>query len=170
MLRATRRFLSLYRTQGLSWLTEGWIDGVPRLGWEDTLAYLTIPVILVITQTVSLQLLGSFDALDESDDPTTKNTAVVLRFLPFMLGYFAMNAPAGLGLYWLFNNILTTAVTTTIKKVTEKPPVEFEIDLSTIGPRRDPVPLPDILSEEAFGNAAGQIVGNSNPEPEPEPA
>ena len=90
------------RREGLSWLTEGWIDGAPstsepryspryspgagstarragspggvgdraaaltrargaghpRLGWEDTLCYLTIPAILVCTQTLSLYLLG----------------------------------------------------------------------------------------------------------------
>ena len=44
------------------------MDGVPRLGWEDTLAYLTIPVILVCTQTLSLQLLGSFDAIDDGKE------------------------------------------------------------------------------------------------------
>ena len=44
------------------------VDGVPRLGWEDTLAYLTIPVILVCTQTLSLQLLGSFDAIDDGKE------------------------------------------------------------------------------------------------------
>ena len=41
---------------------------MPRLGWEDTLAYLTIPVILVCTQTLSLQLLGSFDAIDDGKE------------------------------------------------------------------------------------------------------
>ena len=43
---------------------------MPRLGWEDTLAYLTIPVILVCTQTLSLQLLGSFDAIDDGKEVT----------------------------------------------------------------------------------------------------
>jgi YidC/Oxa1 family membrane protein insertase len=47
------------RREGLSWLTEGWVDGVPKLGWEDTLCYLTLPVILVCTQTISLYLLGN---------------------------------------------------------------------------------------------------------------
>ena len=82
----------------------------------------------------------------------------MLRALPFLLGWFAMNAPAGLGLYWIFNNILTTTQTVTIKKLTEKKAVEFNVDLAAIGPRRDPVPLPEILTAEAFGAAAGQIV------------
>ena len=109
------------------------MNNVPPLGWDATLAYLTIPAILVVTQTVSLYLLGSFEALENSDDSTTQTTAVVLRFLPFMLGWFAMNAPSGLGLYWVFNNILTTATTVTIKKLTEKEVTEIPIDLAAIG-------------------------------------
>jgi len=145
------------RREGMSWLTENWVNGAPPLGWEATLLYLTIPAILVVTQTVSLQLLGSFEALEESGDSTTQSTAIVLRALPFMLGWFAMNAPAGLGLYWVFNNILTTATTVSIKKLTEKEPIKIDVDLESIGSRRDPLPLPALLSEEAFGKAAGTI-------------
>ena len=98
---------------------EGWIDGAPRFGWEDTLAYLSIPLILVCTQTLSLYLLGSFEALEAAEDSQSQTAGAVLRLLPFMLGWFAMNAPAGLGLYWVFNNILTTATTVTVKKLVE---------------------------------------------------
>lgn len=146
------------RREGISWLTENWVNNAPKLGWEDTLAYLSIPLILVVTQvrnpsathpphppradspplacfvtqTVSLNLLGSFEQLEESDDQSSKTTAIVLRGLPFMLGWFAMNAPAGLGLYWVFNNILTTTTTVTIKKLTEKKAVEMDVRLPPI--------------------------------------
>lgn len=44
----------LYGTQrGTAWLTENWVDGVPSLGWPATIAFLTIPVILIVTQTIS---------------------------------------------------------------------------------------------------------------------
>jgi YidC/Oxa1 family membrane protein insertase len=131
------------RTQGLSWLTENWSNGAPALGWADTLCYLTIPAILVVTQTVSLRLLGSFEALEEAQDSTSQNVGIVLRILPFMLGWFAMNAPAGLGLYWVCNNILTTTQTVAIKKIVEKPEIEVKVDLARLGPRRDPLPLQD---------------------------
>ena len=125
------------RRDGLTWLTDGWVDGVPRLGWEDTLAYLTIPVILVATQTLSLQLLGSFDAIDDGKEES-KNVANALRLLPLMIGWFAMNAPSGLGLYWVFNNILTTASTVTVKKLVEQAELEPEpiMTLAALGPRR----------------------------------
>ena len=35
--------------------------GHPKFGWEATLLYLSIPAILVCTQTLSLKLLGSFE-------------------------------------------------------------------------------------------------------------
>jgi len=125
------------RREGLSWLTEGWINGAPMYGWEDTLAYLSIPAILVVTQTISLQLLGSFDALEESTDSSAATATLALRVLPFMLGWFAMNAPSGLGLYWVFNNILTTATTVTVKKIVEQPPMDVQVDLAALGPRRE---------------------------------
>ena len=131
------------RREGISWLTEGWVDGAPKFGWEDTLAYLSIPLILVCTQTLSLYLLGSFEALENTEDQQSQTAGVVLRLLPFMLGWFAMNAPAGLGLYWVFNNILTTATTVTVKKLTERPDIEVQVDLAALGPRRAPLPMPE---------------------------
>ena len=44
-------------TQGISWLTEGWSNGSPSLGWHDTLCYLVLPVLLVVSQYVSTALL-----------------------------------------------------------------------------------------------------------------
>ena len=120
------------RREGISWLTEGWVNGAPRFGWHDTLCYLTIPCILVCTQTAALYLLGSFDTLDESDE-SAQTALVALRLLPFMLGWFAMNAPAALGLYWVFNNVLTTATTVTVKKLVEKPPIDPKVDLIALG-------------------------------------
>lgn len=128
------------RTEGLSWLTQGWVNNAPPLGWHDTLCYLTIPVILVIAQTVSLTLLGSFEALDDSEQ--SKTAAFALRLLPLMIGWFSLNAPSGLGLYWTFNNILTTATTITVKKLVEKSELEVDIEplLAKVGPRRDVIP------------------------------
>jgi len=135
------------RRDGLTWLTDGWVDGVPRLGWEDTLAYLTIPVILVISQTLSLYLLGSFDAIDNGKEDS-KTAATALRLLPLMIGWFAMNAPSGLGLYWVFNNVLTTLSTVTVKKLVEQEELEPEpfISLAALGPRREPLPMADDFS------------------------
>lgn len=134
------------RKEGMNWLTQNWIDGHPPLGWHDTLCYLTIPAILVCTQTFSLYFLGTFDALEDADSSSgggaAKSTGLILRALPLILGYFAMNAPSGLGLYWIFNNILTTLQTYFIKKATAMDEIQFDVDIATLGPRREPLPLP----------------------------
>jgi len=129
------------RTEGLRWLTENWVNGAPPLGWHDTLCYLTLPAILVCTQTGALYLLGSFEALEQSDSSASKTTGLVLRALPFFLGWVALNAPAALGVYWVCNNVLTTATTLTVKKLVEADEVEIEVDLAALGPRRALIPV-----------------------------
>ncbi|CAJ2667955.1 unnamed protein product [Trifolium pratense] len=43
---------------GISWLFP-FVDGHPLLGWPDTLAYLVLPVLLVVFQYISLQIIPS---------------------------------------------------------------------------------------------------------------
>ena len=90
---------------GTAWLFKGWTDGHPAMGWEDTLAYLSIPIILVITQSLSQKVLQPA----QSDDPAQQQTQQILKFLPLMIGWFSLNVPAGLGVYWVINNLLSTA-------------------------------------------------------------
>ncbi|XP_010531472.1 PREDICTED: ALBINO3-like protein 1, chloroplastic [Tarenaya hassleriana] len=89
---------------GISWLFP-FVDGHPPLGWSDTLAYLVLPLLLVISQYVSIQIMQS----SQNNDPNMKNSQAVTKFLPLMIGYFSLSVPSGLSLYWLTNNILSTA-------------------------------------------------------------
>jgi len=91
---------------GSDWILKGWVDGVPSLGWEDTVAFLIIPVFLVISQFASMQLM----------QPKTENGEAppgnaILKVLPLMIGWFSLNVPAALGVYWVVNNLVTTAST-----------------------------------------------------------
>ncbi|KAJ8548328.1 hypothetical protein K7X08_030797 [Anisodus acutangulus] len=90
---------------GTSWLFP-FVDGHPPLGWSDTFAYLVLPVLLVISQYVSIQIM---QPSQQSDDPSVKNSQAITKFLPLMLGYFSLSVPSGLSLYWFTNNILSTA-------------------------------------------------------------
>lgn len=100
--------------KGIGWLTENWVDGHPSLGWHDTLCYLSLPLILVITQSISMRIMTPPTA-DQS--PEAQQTQAVIKFLPLMIGWFALSAPAGLGLYWFFNNLITTTQTVALKAV-----------------------------------------------------
>ncbi|KAL8146147.1 hypothetical protein AgCh_004034 [Apium graveolens] len=37
----------------------------------------------------------------QTDDPSQKNSLLVLKFLPLMIGYFSLSVPSGLSIYWL---------------------------------------------------------------------
>eukprot|EP00965_Chrysotila_dentata_P128091 4235685-Pleurochrysis_carterae.AAC.1 len=51
----------------------------------------------------------------KTDDPAQQQSQAILKFLPLMIGWFSLNVPSGLGLYWLTNNFLTTASTLWIR-------------------------------------------------------
>jgi YidC/Oxa1 family membrane protein insertase len=80
---------------GVSWLFP-FVDGAPPLGWSDTAAYLVLPVLLIVSQYISMQLMQP----PQSADPSQKNTQLILKFLPLMIGYFSLSVPSGLSLYW----------------------------------------------------------------------
>ncbi|CAI5531625.1 unnamed protein product [Closterium sp. Naga37s-1] len=97
---------------GISWLFP-FIDGVPPLGWEATAAYLVLPVLLVASQFYAMQIMQP----PQSDDPAQKNTQVILKFLPLMIGWFSLSVPSGLSLYWFTNNLLSTGQTIYLRKM-----------------------------------------------------
>ncbi|KAH9325298.1 hypothetical protein KI387_005476, partial [Taxus chinensis] len=78
----------------ISWLFP-FVDGHPPLGWSDTFAYLVLPVALVVSQYISMQIMQT----PQADDPSQKNTQILLKFLPFMIGYFSLSVPSGLSIY-----------------------------------------------------------------------
>ncbi|KAK9707476.1 hypothetical protein RND81_07G200000 [Saponaria officinalis] len=88
---------------GISWLFP-FVDGHPPLGWSDTAAYLVLPVLLIVSQYISIQIMQS----SQPDDPNLKSSRAITNFLPLMIGYFALSVPSGLSLYWFTNNILST--------------------------------------------------------------
>jgi len=132
-------------TQGIGWLTE-WSNGAPKLGWADTAAYLVLPVLLVVSQFVSLQILTP-----KSDDPAQQQSQAILKFLPFMIGWFSLNVPSGLGLYWLVNNVVTTATTLLLRQSVGSP-VLATGDADVSAPAADPP------KANGFGRRYGEIV------------
>ncbi|XP_076946373.1 inner membrane protein ALBINO3, chloroplastic-like [Bidens hawaiensis] len=106
---------------GISWLFP-FVDGHPPLGWHDTAAYLVLPVLLVLSQYVSMEIMKP----PQTDDPTQKNTLLVFKFLPLMIGYFSLSVPSGLSIYWFTNNVLSTAQQVWLRKMGGAKPVVSE--------------------------------------------
>ncbi|CAA7389661.1 unnamed protein product [Spirodela intermedia] len=97
---------------GISWLVP-FVDGHPPLGWSDTAAYLVLPVLLVVSQYFSMEIMKP----PQTDDPSQKNSLLVLKFLPLMIGYFSLSVPSGLSIYWFTNNVLSTGQQVWLRKL-----------------------------------------------------
>ena len=54
-------------TKGSAWLFEGWSNGAPSLGWDDTIAFLILPVFLVISQFVSMEIMTPKDSQQQGN-------------------------------------------------------------------------------------------------------
>jgi len=101
---------------GSDWIMQGWNDFQPALGWSDTLAFLSIPVILIISQFLSMELMQP-----KNPDGTAPEANPVIKFLPLVIGYFSLNVPSALGIYWVINNVITTAISVQIRNSMPKP-------------------------------------------------
>lgn len=129
---------------GISWLFP-FVDGHPPLGWSDTLAYLVLPVLLIVSQYISTQIMQP----SQANDPNQKSTQAILKFLPLIIGYFSLSVPSGLSLYWLTNNILSTGQQVWLRKLGgAKPVVEKDFDV--------------IKNMEKLTTPKSQLVANTN--------
>jgi YidC/Oxa1 family membrane protein insertase len=93
-------------TRGTEWLLP-FVDGAPPIGWDNAAPYLVLPVLLVACQYVSSSIISP------PIDPNAENAntqRALYTFLPMMIGWFALNVPSGLGLYYLANTVFTTLV------------------------------------------------------------
>jgi len=62
-----------------------------------------------------------------------QRTQQFLKYLPLLLGYFALSVPAGLGLYWVTNNFLSTGSSLAIKQYFKMNPPSFKkVDLDAL--------------------------------------
>jgi len=81
----------------------------PLVGWHDAGCYIILPVALVASQFIT----------QRTSNPTQNQggpLAALLGLFPLIIGYTSLVSPAGLGIYWFFNNTLTQAQTQLIRK------------------------------------------------------
>jgi YidC/Oxa1 family membrane protein insertase len=76
-------------------------------------------VFLVISQYASMQLMQP-----KSDDQAQQQSNAVLKLLPLMIGWFSLNVPAALCVYWVVNNIFTTATSLLIRNSMKTEPAK----------------------------------------------
>jgi len=88
---------SLAEPKNLSWiwplsnfdLSTGWL-------------YLILPILTIATQIVLQKMMTP-----QNPDPQTSTMNQVMMFMPLMFGFFAIQVPSGLSLYWVTMNIFS---------------------------------------------------------------
>lgn len=59
----------------------------------------------------------------KSDDPAQQQSNAILKVLPLMIGWFSLNVPSALCVYWVVNNIVTTATSIIIRNTMGTPAI-----------------------------------------------
>ncbi|KXZ53449.1 ALB31 protein [Gonium pectorale] len=98
---------------GTSWLLP-FVDGAPPIGWSEAAAYLSLPVLLVLVQYASAAVTSP--PIDPKDENANTQRALLVG-LPLMIGWFSLNVPSGLSLYYLSNTVLSAATQVYLKKL-----------------------------------------------------
>lgn len=104
----------IYGKASLDWFTSIFTLN-PKLGWEDTLRFLSLPLILIVTQSTTSKLLQpprDPNAASSEQDQLAQN---LVTFLPFIVAFFSLNVPAGLSIYWISSNIIASSITLLIR-------------------------------------------------------
>ena len=97
--------------RGMEWLTQNWADGAPSMGWEGTLPFLIMPVVLVLMQSFTMNVLQppEDESASEEEKEQLQSSKRILKFLPLMIGFFSLQVPAGLTIYWFTSNLFTVS-------------------------------------------------------------
>lgn len=132
------------------------VNGAPPIGWHDALCYLILPVILVASQFYSQKLLQP-----PSQDPSAAQANAVLKFMPLLIGWFSLNVPSGLGVYWVTNNLVSTAQTVFIRARFDKENPAVDESASSVTMDTSASVLASSALEEKDGFAAKSAKNSS---------
>ncbi|DBA88322.1 hypothetical protein WJX79_002979 [Trebouxia sp. C0005] len=109
------------------------VDGHPPIGWEGAARYLVLPVLLVAAQFASTAIISP--PVDPNDE-NAQRTKNILAFLPLMIGYFALQVPSGLSLYYFSNTVLTSGQQIWLRKLGGASALPYDLGPIDIGKAR----------------------------------
>ncbi len=88
------------RGAGFSWILP---NSDKFIGWGPAIGYLVLPVLLVVSQYV-MQKMSTVPGSEK--DSSQQMMSQMNLFMPILFGFFALQVPTGLDLYWVTSNIL----------------------------------------------------------------
>ncbi len=86
-------------TQGLGWIPTLWQAG----DYATLIAYLVLPLLLVVSQLFMQKWMTPAPTGNDSQSKMTQNMSLIMTLF---FGYFTLQVPAGLTLYWVTSNLL----------------------------------------------------------------
>lgn len=89
-------------TQGMSWITEAFNTG----DYGTLVAYLILPILLMVSQFIMQKWMTPATTTTDSDNPTAGMMKQMSLMMTLMFGFFTLQVPAGLTLYWVTSNLL----------------------------------------------------------------
>jgi len=99
-------------TVGMGWIPTAWQAGFEPMpdfpggeysGYYVLIAYLILPIFLVVTQFVMQKWMTPPAAGNADSAKMTQNMSLIMTLF---FGYFTLQVPAGLTLYWVTSNVL----------------------------------------------------------------
>jgi YidC/Oxa1 family membrane protein insertase len=144
--------------KGSAWLFDNWVDGAPSLGWGETTSFLILPVALVVSQFLSMEIMTPKE--QKETQPS------FLKVLPLMIGWFSLNVPSALCVYWVTNNLVTTATSVIIRNSLKMEPAAAVVGSDVEAPSTPQVtaftPPPIREKPDGFGSG-GSYSGGVTP-------
>jgi YidC/Oxa1 family membrane protein insertase len=90
-------------SKGMGWMQEAYLKG----DWYTLVAYLILPVLLMVSQFVMQKwMTPAMPTTGDSSNPTAGMSKQLTFMMTFMFGFFTLQVPAGLTLYWVTSNAL----------------------------------------------------------------
>ncbi|CAJ1392995.1 unnamed protein product [Effrenium voratum] len=95
----------------LDWLIKSQSEAefVPLIGWDQAGRYVILPILLIFSQVIT-QKVSQPDVGNQGGP-----AGFISNFIPLVIGYTGLVSPAGLGIYWLTNNLVTQGQTYVIR-------------------------------------------------------
>lgn len=89
-------------TQGLAWIPATFNDG----DYGRLAAYLVLPILLMVSQFAMQKWMTPPTPAGGNENPAMGMTKQLTYMMTFMFGFFTLQVPAGLSLYWVTSNLL----------------------------------------------------------------
>jgi len=98
----------------LDWVVD-FVDGKPRMGWEDYLSFWVFPLILCAATLVSQQQAKPATTTAAKDDTTQLITTVLPAISLYFIGTLSLELPQAVSVYYCSNTALSLAQTAIVK-------------------------------------------------------